>query len=141
MNGTGDGDYSPQATLTRAMLVTVLAREAGIDTADGDTWYSKAIEWGIANGVTDGTDPNGAVTREQFAAMLYRYAGSPRPDGGFGEYDDAGDVSTWAETAMAWAVETSLITGRTETTLAPGGTANRAEAATLLQRYFEKAAS
>jgi hypothetical protein len=139
MNGTGDGDYSPQATLTRAMLVTVLAREAGIDTTSGETWYSKAIEWGIANGVTDGTDPNGAVTREQFAAMLYRCAGSPRPDGGFGEYSDAGDVSSWAETAMAWAVETGLITGRTETTLAPLGTANRAEAATLLQRYFEKA--
>jgi hypothetical protein len=139
MNGTGDGAYAPQATLTRAMLVTVLAREAGIDTDGGDTWYTKAMEWGVANGVTDGTDPNGAITREQFAAMLYRYAGSPRPNGGFEAYDDAGSVSTWAEDAMAWAVEGGLITGRTETTLAPAGTATRAEAATLLQRYLERA--
>ncbi|MDR1247653.1 MAG: S-layer homology domain-containing protein [Clostridiales Family XIII bacterium] len=121
------------------MLVTVLAREAGIDTDGGDTWYAKAVEWGIANGITDGANPDGEITREQFAAMLYRYAGSPRPDGGFDSYDDAASVSSWAEDAMAWAVESGLITGRTETTLAPPGTANRAEAATLLQRYFEMA--
>jgi hypothetical protein len=139
MNGTGDAAYSPETTLTRAMLVTVLAREAGVDTDGGGTWYSKAIEWGIANGVTDGADPNGAITREQFAAMLYRYAGSPRPNGGFDAYSDASDVSAWAGDAMAWAVEKGIITGRTETTLAPLGTATRAEAATLLQRYPEKA--
>jgi hypothetical protein len=139
MNGTGDAAYSPGVTLTRAMLVTVLAREAGIDTGGGDTWYSKAVEWGVANGVTDGANPNGEITREQFAAMLYRYAGSPRPNGGFDAYSDANNVSSWAEDAMAWAVESGLITGRTETTLAPAGTATRAEAATLLQRYLERA--
>ncbi|MDR1247659.1 MAG: leucine-rich repeat protein [Clostridiales Family XIII bacterium] len=139
MNGTGDGAYSPQATLTRAMLITILAREAGIDTDGGDTWYSKAVEWGIANGITDGENPDGEITREQFAAMLYRYADSPRTSGGFDAYYDAGDVSAWAEEAMAWAVESGLITGRTETTLAPSGTATRAEAAAMLQRYLEKA--
>ncbi|MDR1245993.1 MAG: S-layer homology domain-containing protein, partial [Clostridiales Family XIII bacterium] len=113
MNGTGDGAYSPQATLTRAMLITILAREAGVDTDGGDTWYSKAIEWGTESGVTDGTNPDGEITREQFAAMLYRYADSPRTSGGFDAYDDAGDVSAWAEEAMAWAVESGLITGRT----------------------------
>ncbi|MDR1246279.1 MAG: S-layer homology domain-containing protein, partial [Clostridiales Family XIII bacterium] len=66
-------------------------------------------------------------------------ADSPRTSGGFDAYDDAGDVSAWAEEAMAWAVESGLITGRTETTLAPSGTATRAEAAAMLQRYLEKA--
>ncbi|MDR1247471.1 MAG: S-layer homology domain-containing protein [Clostridiales Family XIII bacterium] len=137
MNGTGDDEYSPQTTLTRAMLITILAREAGSDTNGGDAWYSKAIEWGVENGITDGTNPDGEITREQFALMLYRYAGSPRPNGGFDAYSDAADVSSYAEDAMAWAVESGIITGRTETTLAPEGTATRAEAATLLQRYLE----
>jgi hypothetical protein len=123
------------------MLVTILAREAGIDTDGGDTWYAKAVEWGIANGVTDGTNPNGAITREQFAAMLYRYAGEPSPRSGFEAYADAGEVSAYAEEAMAWAVDTGLLTGRTATELAPKGTATRAEAATLLQRYIENIAS
>jgi hypothetical protein len=141
MNGTGEGSYAPQATLTRAMLVTILAREAGQSTEGGDTWYARALEWGVASGLTDGTNPTGEITREQFAVMLWRQAGSPRPGGGFGTYGDADEVSAWAEEAMAWAVETGLLTGRTKTTLAPKGTATRAEAATILQRYIENIAS
>ncbi|MDR1136060.1 MAG: DUF4430 domain-containing protein [Clostridiales Family XIII bacterium] len=139
MNGTGDSAYAPQTALTRAMLITILAREAGIDTNGGETWYSKAVEWGITNRITDGTNPNGEITREQFAAMLYRYSGSPKTEGGTSDYTDAEKISSWAEEAMTWAVNGGLLTGRTKTTLAPEGTATRAEAATLLQRYLERA--
>jgi hypothetical protein len=139
VNGTGEGEFSPQASLTRAMLITILARESGIDTAGGATWYIKAIEWGMSNGITDGTNPDGAITREQFAAMLYRYAGEPDASGSLGVYTDAAQISDWATDAATWAVSRGLITGRTATTLAPQGTATRAEAATMLKRYMENA--
>ncbi|MDR1590362.1 MAG: S-layer homology domain-containing protein, partial [Oscillospiraceae bacterium] len=146
ITGVTETTFAPQTSLTRAMLITILARDAGIDTAGGATWYSKAIEWGIANGITDGTNPNGEITREQFATMLYRYAvqelrienGELRiANGDVSGYSDAGQISEWAYDAMAWANATGLITGRTETTLAPQGTATRAEAATILQRFIE----
>ncbi|MDR1589504.1 MAG: S-layer homology domain-containing protein [Oscillospiraceae bacterium] len=146
ITGVTDTTFAPQTSLTRAMLITILARDAGIDTAGGETWYSKAVEWGVANGITDGTNPNGEITREQFATMLYRHAvqelrienGELRiANGDVSGYTDAGQISDWAYDAMAWANATGLITGRTETTLAPQGTATRAEAAMLLQRYIE----
>jgi hypothetical protein len=112
----------------------------------------------MSNGITDGTNPDGAITREQFAVMLWRYAGEPDAYVGGGVpdapqshtdapqsrnlsgYTDAAQISDWAQDAMAWAVSRGLITGRTETTLAPGGTATRAEAATMLKRYMENIA-
>ncbi|MDR1588947.1 MAG: S-layer homology domain-containing protein [Oscillospiraceae bacterium] len=146
ITGVTETTFAPQTSLTRAMLITILARNAGVDTAGGETWYSKAVEWGIANGITDGTNPNGEITREQFATMLYRYAvqelrienGEWRiANGDVSGYSDAGQISDWAYDAMQWAVGTGLITGRTATTLAPSGTATRSEAAMLLQRYIE----
>jgi hypothetical protein len=129
------------------MLITILARDAGIDTSGGDTWYSKAADWGMTNNLTDGTNINAPIIREQFATLLYRYAhwsvGSGVPDAPPSEnadlsaYTDTADISDWAADAMAWAVANGLITGRTTTTLAPKGTANRAEAATMLRRYLE----
>jgi hypothetical protein len=140
VNGTDVG-FEPQTTLTRAMLVTILAREAGADTSgSGSEWYAKAVEWGVTNGVTDGSEPNGEVTREQFAVMLYRYSGEPGAGANLGAYSDSGEISDWAANAMAWAVGKGLINGRTLTTLEPSGTATRAEAATLLQRWLQNAA-
>jgi hypothetical protein len=151
VTGMDETTFAPQSTLTRAMLITILARDAGADTAGGDTWYSKAVDWGTENGLTDGTDMEGEITREQFATMLYRYSQwssnedgtsrTPSPtNADITGFDDADDVSEWAREAMAWAVGGGLITGRTATALAPGGTATRAEAATLLRRYLEGAA-
>ena len=137
MTGVTDEAFAPQTALTRAMLITILAREAGVDTGGGEIWYSRALEWGVASGITDGVNPNGEITREQFAAMLYRRAGSPAADGNLAGYDDAGSVSSWAADAMAWAVSNGIITGRAETTLAPKGKATRGEAAALLQRFLE----
>jgi hypothetical protein len=141
ITGTTDTTFAPQSTLTRAMLITILARDAGIDTSGGDTWYSKAADWGMSNGLTDGTNMNNPITREQFATLLFRYAKlqgkNTSQASDYSAYTDAASVSDWAREAMAWAYATGLVTGRTATTLAPLGTANRAEAATLLQRYLE----
>jgi hypothetical protein len=146
ITGTTDTTFAPQTTLTRAMLITVLARDAGIDTSGGDTWYSKAAEWGMETGLTDGTNMDGEITREQFATLLYRYRQFTMQNSqstiaadaaDISAYTDAGDVSEWAREAMEWAVGSGLVTGRTATTLAPRGTATRAEAAMLLQRYLE----
>ncbi|MDR2157618.1 MAG: choice-of-anchor I family protein, partial [Clostridiales Family XIII bacterium] len=141
IKGISAETFAPQATLTRAMLVTILAREAGADTAagSGEKWYDKALNWGIERGMTDGSNPDGEITREQFAVMLWRHTGSPKAAVALEAYADAGSVSDWAAEAMAWAVGNGLITGRTPATLAPDGTATRAEAATLLQRWAETA--
>jgi hypothetical protein len=141
MNGVGDGKFAPNAKLTRAMLVTILARYDGVDTDGGETWYTKAIEWGVKEGVTDGTNPNGDITREQLVTMLYRYAKLRGYDVSatteLDKFDDADKVSGWALEAVQWAVATGLIAGRTPTTLAPDGNATRAEVATILQRFLE----
>jgi hypothetical protein len=148
ITGTTDTTFAPQATLTRAMLITILARDAGIDTTGGYTWYSKAVDWGMSNNLTDGTNMGDPITREQFATLLYRYTQwsavgdaalgvPPSSDTNLSAYTDAESISDWAQEAMAWAVSTGLITGRTATTLAPELPANRAEAAMLLQRYLE----
>ena len=78
MNGTGSDTFSPNASTTRGMLMTVLARYAGEDTTGGATWYEKGMNWAKAKGVSDGTNPEVNITREQLVTMLYRYAGSPK---------------------------------------------------------------
>ncbi|MDR1439860.1 MAG: S-layer homology domain-containing protein, partial [Clostridiales bacterium] len=142
--GTDKG-FEPQAALTRAMLVTILARGAGIETAGGSSWYARAAEWGMANGLTDGTDMLGAATREQFAALLYRYwqlrnpdTGSFAPPADLSAFADAESVSEWAREAVEWAVGNGLMQGRAASAIGAKTTATRAEAAALLQRYFEK---
>jgi hypothetical protein len=121
------------------MLVTILARDAGVDTGGGAAWYAKAAEWGVENGITDGLNLDANITREQFAALLYRYAQMKKSDTAgttdLTAYADAEDISDWATEAMAWANAKGILTGRTESTLAPLGTATRAEAAALLQRF------
>ena len=91
----------------------------------------------MANGVSDGENANGYVTREQLATMLWRYAGEPASNYSLGAYTDADSVSSWAETAMRWAVENGIITGVTDSTLEPQGTATRAQCAAMLMRLVE----
>jgi hypothetical protein len=140
ITGTGENTFSPKTDLTRAMLVTILAREAGAPTG-GENWYSAAVEWGVANGITDGTNMTGNVTREQVAAILYRYAKLKGRDvsktAGLANYADAAEISEWAADAMSWANAAGILTGRTATDLAPDGTTTRAEAAAFLRRFKE----
>lgn len=138
MDGTSATTFAPNANMTRAMVWAILARIDG-ETVTGANWVDTARDWAMANGVSDGTDPNGNVTREQLATMLWRYAGEPESDYGLSAFTDAGSVSDYAETAMAWAVENGIISGMTETTIAPQGTATRAQCAAMLMRFVENA--
>lgn len=146
--------FGPGAKMTRAMLVTVLYRAAGEPTVTGITnkftdnkqgqYYYNAVLWasnmGIVNGATATTfDPNGNVTREQIAAILYRYEGSPTVSGSLSGYPDQAQVSSFAVTAMQWAVGTGIITGVTSggrTTLSAKGNATRAQVAVMLHRFL-----
>ena len=133
MNGTTATAFSPDAATTRGMLVTILARYDGTDTSAGSVWYEAGADWAVENGVSDGTNMNGALTREQLVTMLWRYAGSPEADDLSG-YPDSASVSSWAADAMAWAVENGLITGTGTGALSPQGSASRAQLATILVR-------
>ena len=122
VNGLMEGDssttFNPNGTMTRAMLWAILARVDG-ETVTGTNWIETARTWAMANGVSDGENANGYVTREQLATMLWRYAGEPASNYSLGAYTDADSVSSWAEPAMRWAVENGIITGVTESTLVP----------------------
>ena len=137
-NGMMEGDsattFNPDGTMTRAMFWAVLGRIDGA-TITGTNWADQARDWAMAEGVSDGTDPNGLVTREQMVTMLWRYAGEPESTASLSAYTDADSVSDWAETAMRWAIDEGIITGMTDTTLVPQGTATRAQCAAIFMRF------
>ncbi len=133
MNGVGDDKFAPEAATTRGMIMTILARMSGENTAYSYPWYQAGMEWAVWNGVSDGTNPEGVITREQLAAMLWRYVGSPETAGSLTAFGDADSVSEYAESAMAWAVEEGLINGINDN-LVPQGTATRAQVATIFMR-------
>lgn len=135
MNGTSATAFSPSATMSRGMLMTVLARYAGESTEGGTVWYEKGMNWAKNKGISDGSAPNRDITREQLAAMLYRYAGEPDGAADLSAYADAGSVSAYAEKAVQWCVKNGILTGKTSSTLAPKATATRAECAAMLQRF------
>ena len=154
MNGMGGGKFSPDGIVTRAQLVTILYRLAGspeatykgsfTDVKDG-LWYSLPIEWAAANGIVNGVgngkfNPDGRITREQIAAILYRYSGSPETEGDLKAFPDADKVSGYAVDALIWATQQKLINGIGSggvTVLSPGTNATRAQIATIIWRYSE----
>ncbi|MGM9524109.1 MAG: leucine-rich repeat protein [Faecousia sp.] len=153
MNGVGDGQFDPEGSMTRAMLVTVLWRfegepEAGenpfSDVPNGQ-WYTDAVAWAAANGVVNGVgnnrfDPEGKITREQMATILYRYAEKKGIDTSkraeLGAFPDAKQVSAYAKDTMQWAVAEKIING-SDGKLLPQGDATRAQVATILMRFIE----
>lgn len=136
--GTSDTTFSPDSSMTRAMLMTVLARFDGQDTTGGAVWYEKAMAWAKENGISDGSNPDGNITREQFATMLWRYAGSPAGDGmALNEFGDSASVNGYAVDAMRWAVSSGIIGGTDAGLLMPQGNATRAQVATMLMRFVE----
>jgi hypothetical protein len=152
MVGFGDGTFQPNVNLTRAMMVQLLYNLADNPAVSGSSpftdvvenaWFTKAIIWGnqqgIAMGNGDGTfSPNEDITREQMVTMLWRYAGKPSASSTtLAKYTDAGQISSYAQEAMCWAVEIGLVQGRGENKVNPKDTATRAEAATILMRYLE----
>lgn len=141
MNGTAANTFSPKANTTRGMLMTVLARHAGEDTTGGSVWYEKGMNWAKANGVSDGTNPQVNITREQLAAMLYRYAQNKKYDVSGAKsldgYTDAQSVSSYAVPALQWANAAGVVNGKSGSKLDPKGYATRAEVAAMLMRFCE----
>lgn len=157
MNGVSGTSFAPNSNLTRGMLVQILfnlegkpqSASASFSDVKADAWYAKAVGWAAANkvvtGYADGTfRPNAAVTREQAAAILYRYAQSKGIDVSVGEdtnilsYADALQASEYAIPALQWAVGAGVLNGKSGNLLAPTGTATRAEIAAIMQRWCEK---
>ena len=157
LKGMGAAKFEPNTPMTRGMLVTVLWRHTGqpddgyncfTDVADG-AWYTQAIAWaadcGVVNGVGNNRfDPNGKITREQMAAVLYRFAASEgrtvHSHADLSVFSDAADIHPWAYDAMQWAVEKAIITGMENGSrryLDPQGYATRAQVAVILMRYME----
>ena len=139
MNGTGTGTFSPNADTTRGMIVTMLARLEGQNTS-GTPWYAAGQKWAMDAGISDGTNMTGAITREQLAAILFRYAKQKGYDVSksveLNGFSDAAQVSGYATDAMRWAVASGLIQG-SNSKLNPKGTATRAQVATILMRFME----
>ena len=157
MNGTGNKRFEPESPMTRAMLVTVLWRYAG-EPAEGENifsdvedseWYAKAVAWAAENGIVGGVgngrfEPEGEITREQMAAILYRYCNSEGIDTSKREaltaFPDGDKTSAYAQDAISWAVAEGLIAGSKvngKLWLAPQGNATRAQVATILMRFIE----
>lgn len=135
--GIGGDTFAPETAMSRAMILTVLARLEGVDTSAGDTWYSAGLQWAVETGISDGSAPEQGLTREQLALMLYRYAGQPAAESGLSGFADGAAVSGWAAQGMAWAVEEGLISGVGGNTLSPQGAATRAQVAAILARFFQ----
>ncbi len=153
MTGTGSTTFSPDIHTTRAMVATILYRVAGSPALEeenlgypyadvvADSWYGPAVYWArlhqVVNGVGNNLfDPHSPVTREQLVTMLYRYAGQPAVTGDTSAFTDSDDVSDWAADAMAWAIESGIIAGMGNNTLAPQGFATRAQVATIFMRFL-----
>ena len=139
MGGTGAETFSPDAAMTRQMLWVVLARISGAKP-ESESVYAAGKVWAIEHGISDGTNGTGALTRQQFAAMLFRAAGEAAVGGSLAAYSDAGAVSAYAVDALLWAVDNGLIGGYGDGTLRPGATATRAQVAAILMRYCENIA-
>jgi hypothetical protein len=132
--GMDENIFAPDANLTRAMVMTVLASYNGIETSGGNIWYEKGMEWAVASGISDGTFPDRNITREQLAMMLWRDAGSPTVSHAL-NFTDSNEISDWAQTAMQWAVSNGIMTGKSNGFLDPKGFATRAEAAVMFKNY------
>ncbi len=135
LNGTSANTFSPNAPTTRAQLWTVLARQADADLTGGANWYEKAQKWSAANGISDGTNPSGTISRAQMVAMLWRAAGSPELKAAAGRFSDVAASSYYAD-AVAWAVESGITTGTKDGRFDPYASCTRAQIAAFLYRHY-----
>ena len=144
MDGVDTYVFAPNDTLTRAMVWTIIARMSGVDTTGGNSWYAKAQEWVITNGISDGENPTAAITRQELVTMLYRYAQIKGYDVSVGEstnilsYVDATSISEYAMSAFQWACGSGLTEGDENGALTPLATATRAQAAAMIMRFLSK---
>ena len=141
MSGVSDTRFAPQLTTSRAMIWTILARMNNVrtDVNPGATWYERGMLWAMEQGVTDGTNPMGDITREQLAAMLWRNAGRPAPGDAadLTQFRDSNAVSGYAQTAVRWAVSVGILNG-SNGEIDPQGTATRAQVVAMAARYGDR---
>ena len=151
MAGTTKTTFSPDVATTRGMVVTILWRQAGAPAVDytidftdvaSDAYYAEAVRWAVSQGVAAGYGnglfgPDDPITREQFAAILYRCAGSPAIPERVLDFIDAEQISPYAEDTLRWAVSEGLISGKGGGILDPQGEATRAQTAAMLMRYYQ----
>ena len=148
MSGTGGGRFSPDAPMTRAMLAAILYRNEGqppvVDTGAfsdvKDSWYARAVNWAAANGIVSGYGDgrfgvNDNITREDLAAILWRYAGRPTASPSQ-DFSDESSIAGYASTAVDWARANGIISGKGNNRFDPKGSATRAEAATIMRNYL-----
>ncbi len=155
MTGTGENEFSPNTTLNRAMMITILHRIDGDNSVydknifkdvEKNSWYENAVNWGFENKIVTGTGestfaPLDNLTREQLCVMLYNYTihiGVKTEIADISSYTDNETVSSWAKDAVSWAVQEKIVTGKGNNALAPKDSATRAEAAAVIRRYIEK---
>ena len=141
MTGTSDREFSPNLTTTRGMIVTILARMEGVDTTKGAAWYAAGREWAMKNGISDGTNMEANITREQLATILFRYVVYKGLDlvtleDNLSRFSDRNEISSYAVSAMNWAVGQGLVKG-SGGKLNPKGNATRAQVAAILHRFCE----
>ncbi len=136
--GVKKNTFAPDAKMTRAMLFNALYKMSGENYPTGDVWYASGVNFVKAKGISDGSDPNGKITREQLVLMLYNYAGSPKIKGTLPFYRDSAKISSYAKEAFVWAIQNNYISGKPNNQLDPQGKATRAEVAVILIRYLEK---
>ena len=117
------------------MVMTMLARLEGVDTANGETWFSEGMDWAKENGISDGTSPEAVISREQLIVMLWRLEGEPKANGNVNGFNDGADISAWAVEAMEWAVEIGIMQGNNGQ-LMPQGSANRDQVAQILMNFI-----
>ncbi len=135
-SGETSSAFAPEDSMSRAMLMTVLARLDGVDAA-GETAYQQGMSWAVAQGISDGQNPDGLVTREQFVVMLYRHAGTPAATNRELHFSDSEKINAYAREAVLWATENGILNGYEDGSFAPNGSATRAQAAAMLARYVE----
>lgn len=155
MTGTSDSEFSPDNTLNRAMMITIVHRIDGdsfvyekdiFNDVEKNSWYENAVKWGFENKIVAGTSestfaPMDSLTREQLCVMLYnytKYIGAKTEFADISSYSDGSTVSKWAKEAVSWVVQEKIITGKGNNILAPKDGATRAEAAAVIRRYTEK---
>ena len=150
MSGTGSNTFAPGDNLTRAMLAQILYNNEGKPATSGNSftdvqssaWYADAVTWATQKGIVSGYGngqfgPNDNITREQLAVMLWRYAGQPASSTELDSFTDIDKANDYALTALRWAVEKGIISGKGSGTLDPTGNATRAEVAQMLMNYFK----
>ena len=140
MKGMTENEFVPAGVTTRAQVWVMLARLSGVDTSKNNwkNWYDSAREWAMKNGISDGNDPNGKVTREQLVTMLHRFAGSPYESKSIHTFLDADQVSPWAQAAMEWAYGVGVMNGNADGTLNPKGDTARNQLAQFFMNFIQK---